>query len=514
MPRNLATKPVPIEVDPLQPLETVVRLFEELNNQKILYCHWKSNIRLDQALRGETDFDLLLTEEERQVFEQTLHNHNVKHVRAAEGKDYPGIEHWIGFDPQTGSLFHLHVHYNLVLGEQHVKNYHLPLEERFLRDCQMHLGIRIPDPELELMILSMRALLKYRDRDAAADFLGSDRGGIPEHIRKEIYWLLTRISLEKWETTLEEMRAVLPVDAIRKFTKTFINNQGAWVSFLALRGQMRRELKQYQRVGRSQAVLLYFQTLYRLQKAARKNMPKKRMTLPEGGIRVAFIGPDGAGKSTLIKSISKWLGWRFTVRTYYMGTSLPSRTTGLLRHASKFSRTVYSGVRKLTGKFSLPSRITRKMVRGVVAVRYISEGRDRYRRYEQSCTEADQGSIVLYDRYPLEGIRLKNRMMDGPRIAANYHSARIQAPSLVSRFSQIEQEYYKNISPPDHLFILHVSPELALQRKPDHPAEELQAKSEAFETAVTGSVPTIDLQADLPLEEIVLQVRSAIWQML
>ena len=44
----------------------------------------------------------------------------------------PGMESFLGFDPTTGTLLHLDVHYRLVLGEQLIKNHHLPVEDWLL----------------------------------------------------------------------------------------------------------------------------------------------------------------------------------------------------------------------------------------------------------------------------------------------------------------------------------------------------------------------------------------------
>ena len=45
---------------------------------------------------------------------------------------YPAMEHLLGMDRASGRMFHLHVHYQLVLGERFVKNHRLPLEAEFL----------------------------------------------------------------------------------------------------------------------------------------------------------------------------------------------------------------------------------------------------------------------------------------------------------------------------------------------------------------------------------------------
>ena len=40
--------------------ELVRTVFLEANAQNLTYCHWKSNIHLDKALRGDEDLDVLI----------------------------------------------------------------------------------------------------------------------------------------------------------------------------------------------------------------------------------------------------------------------------------------------------------------------------------------------------------------------------------------------------------------------------------------------------------------------
>ena len=124
-------------------LESVANLFQALHQRGVRYCHWKSNLRLEKSLRGQTDLDLLVDRKDSQGFTQILDSHNIKPILAAPGKRYPDVEDYLGLDPVSGKLFHLHVHYQLVLGEQFVKNYRLPLEAHFLDSVQWRHGVKV-----------------------------------------------------------------------------------------------------------------------------------------------------------------------------------------------------------------------------------------------------------------------------------------------------------------------------------------------------------------------------------
>jgi len=176
-------------------LPALTALFRDLNRRGIRYCHWKSNVRLEKSLQGRTDLDLLVDRKDTPAFRQLLHAHDVKPVLAAPGRDYPAVENHLGFDAATGRLFHLHVHYQLVLGEQFVKNYRLPLESHFLDSVRVSHGVKIPSPELEIAVLCVRALLKYRARDLACDVFSLGPSGLPVAILQEIDSLLCETSL-------------------------------------------------------------------------------------------------------------------------------------------------------------------------------------------------------------------------------------------------------------------------------------------------------------------------------
>src|SRR5687767_9048007 len=89
-------------------------LFRSLNERGIRYCLWKSNIRQEEGMRGETDLDFLVDREHIAAFRQTLQEHDIKPFHPAPGRNYPAMENHLGFDKATGRLFHLHVHYQLV----------------------------------------------------------------------------------------------------------------------------------------------------------------------------------------------------------------------------------------------------------------------------------------------------------------------------------------------------------------------------------------------------------------
>src|SRR5512143_2542222 len=285
-------------------LEAVADLFQALGRQGVRFCHWKSNLRLENGLYGQTDLDLLVDRKQSQIFRQVLSQHDVKPVLAPPGKRYPAVEDYLGFDAASGKLFHLHVHYQLVLGEQFVKNYRLPLEAHFLDSALFRHGVRIPTPEMEISILALRALLKYRDRDAIKDILLFRSPGLPAHIRNEIEYLLKQTSVDNLSQTLMEIADVVPSSTVLEFLNTVVETPRAGFTFYRLREQVRWALRVYQRSNRLQATLKYFQEAWQRRKRL-KLSPARKMTLPSGGATIGLIGADGAGKSTMCQRLAQ-----------------------------------------------------------------------------------------------------------------------------------------------------------------------------------------------------------------
>jgi thymidylate kinase len=487
--------------------ETVVKFFHALNRAGVRYCHWKSNVRLVEGLNGRTDLDLLVDPEHRPIFQQFLAEYDIKPLVAAPGKGYPGIENHLGFDPASGNLFHLHVHYKLVLGEQFVKNYHLPLEKQFLDSVSICHGVKIPSPELELIVFSLRALLKYRDRDAMKDTLSIRTPGLPGAVRQEVIWLLDQTSIERVVQTLGGLTDIVPASLITDFLQTVTTTPRDGRKLYHLRSQVRELLSRHQRHGRLHASTTYFREAWR----RRKSSSTRKMTLMHQGPKVALIGADGSGKSTMTKLLYKWLTWKLDVQLFYMGSKKPSRLSDwsyIVFRMARRSHTILSGV---VGEKSLPARGLASLGQMLFYAHHLSLAHDRYQRYRESQKEAAVGSFVMYDRYPLEA------PLDGPKIhlLADGNDSR-----LGRAFAKVEERIYQKIGPPDHYIVLDVSPEVSLERKPDHDGEAIRAKSQLLRKFMTtaghpsASFDLIHIDADLPFAEVVDQLKRSVWQLL
>ncbi|MBI5030567.1 MAG: hypothetical protein HZB51_08565 [Chloroflexi bacterium] len=496
-------------------LVTAVGLFDKLNDQGIRYCAWKSTHELDKGLRGGTDVDLLLDRAEAGKFRQILQGCDFKPFVSAPQRQYPAVEDYLGFDRQSGAIIHLHVHYRLIIGDQYTKNYVLPLEQSFLDHTRMKSGVRVPAAELETIILSLRVLLKYSDRNVIRDlFRLPGRSGIAQSFFKEFDELLALTNLDQIKTAIERDIDFVPTDLVLNFLKTLKESpRDAWVLF-HLRRRVRELLLPYERMAWVQTELEYHRT------ALIQKLPSKRLRdylladrhkkPSAGGLGIAFIGADGAGKSTCVKEIIKWLNWRVNVHKFYMGTTHPSTVTKMVRAILGLGQKVHAGTKRILGIKNPITRAANGFENLLTDFSFVAEAHDRYDRYEKGQRKIAQGAVVIYDRYPLKAAMIDGRPMDGPRIRAKGNPSN----KLSANLAQREENLYRKIRPPDRMVVLRVSPEVSQARKPEHRRERIEAKARALDGLDSSDTKVLMVDAEQPLEQVLLQVKTAIWSWL
>ena len=102
-------------------LKKSLELFDEFNKNNIKYCHWKSNEHLVEGLLGDTDLDVLISKNNKQIAEEILKKCLYMKCKSQYGSRYPGVDDWIGEDIETGKLIHVHLHYHIITGHKGMK---------------------------------------------------------------------------------------------------------------------------------------------------------------------------------------------------------------------------------------------------------------------------------------------------------------------------------------------------------------------------------------------------------
>ena len=146
---------------------SIVRKLIDMMNDEISYVHWKSNQHFYDALSGIDDLDILIDRTQYNELMIILGSLGFKHFYIPEIRGYVGVEDYLGFDEETGSIIHLHLHSQLVIGEDFLKGFLVPIEHRLLsrRIWNEEYKVFFPNPSDELLLLILRMGMKNRKRD-------------------------------------------------------------------------------------------------------------------------------------------------------------------------------------------------------------------------------------------------------------------------------------------------------------------------------------------------------------
>jgi len=497
---------------PPAPLRVLVDLLGRMHEAGIRYCHWKSNEHLDASLIGKTDVDILVDRRAIVPFTRILGEANFKRFVVKPGRGYPGIEDYVGFDSATGTLTHLHVHYQLTLGEKFLKGHRLPWEELYLstRSLDQEHGIYVADPSVELVVLVVRAVMKLRVRDVVQEALGKPYfdGGM----LRELHWLADRVDRER---LVEVGSRLVGERAARLLPELLAAGRPSVGQLRAFGRRAEPRLREYRLFVaadtiRQMATREWSIVWWKLKNWYLRAPTKSTRTLPQGGMFIAFMGADGAGKSTLAGYIADWLAREVAVVTTYGGSgkgsaSLPRR---LLQWAAALRRRTFRTTVRPEAPRRRPEQEPTRLRRLGRLVWVLALARERRRRAAQARRARGRGLIVISDRLPQRRFPGLN---DGPRLAQW-----LDGPAGVWRAAaRLEQAAFQmaELTPPDLVIKMHVTPEVATRRKPETPAEQLRTGIELVRQLEFPS-PTrvLDVDAEQPLPEVVLQVKRAVWE--
>lgn len=489
-------------------------LFARLDAEAIRYCHWKSNEHLGPALTGVTDVDALFDRRAAQRLAHLLTSDaRFKRFVVKAGRGYPGIEDYVGFDPGTGKLTHLHVHYQLTLGEKFLKGHRLPWEEAMLatrvRDPEHN--VWVTDPHLELLILIARAAMKLRWRDRALALMG--HAYVRGSMLREMRWLAARVRSDRLIQIATPLVGPAAAHAAAAMISTRGPSIGQLVAFRRLADPPLHAYRMYSGPGAARRMMFREWTWiwWRVSHWITRAPTRSTRTPPQGGVAIAFVGPDGAGKSTLTQAIAKWLSGEMAVVSTYGGSgkgtaSQPRRWLQRVSAMARPTATIPTGPTAGSPSRSEPTGL--RLFGRLLWV--LALARER-RRWAQGVRQARSlGMIVLSDRLPQSQFAGLN---DGPRLG---HW--IDSPSWLRRtVARREQAAFRlaELVPPDLVVRLHVPVDIAARRKPDTPLDQLQRKVEIVAQLTFPSTSRVaEINAAQPIERVLAEVKQAVWECL
>jgi thymidylate kinase len=478
-------------------LDLIDTLGRELAAAGVRYCHWKSNEAIDRSLRGENDLDLLVAVEDAGRFLEVLHRLGFRMAGTRPDRYVPGILDLFGLDDRTASVVHAQAHFRLVVGDDMTKNVHLPFEGPYLASCSQDGILPLPSPEFEYLVLLLRMGIKHCPAPAQL----ARQGRLTASEARELAYLEQRI--DRAEVERLRARHLPTIDADLLATCRAALDRDAGRAQRAIAG--RRVLRALAPYGRRSPVAdlglrLWRRPWRRVQRSLLGTDVRRRPM--SGGLIVAVLGGDGSGKSSAVAAIAATLDPVLMTRVGHLGKPPRSLLTRVSRRVIRRVTPTSPGTAYLPwdeGPATFPGY-------GFV-VWHVLNARDRAREYRRLRRAAARGAVVVCDRFPLAGLHF----MDGPRTAELPGTDRHR---LARWLAGREARYYARLGRPDLTLVLRVPPDVAVARRPEQDARYVWHRAqEVWDLPWSRDEATV-VDASQPHEQVLRQVRRAVWEAL
>jgi thymidylate kinase len=341
---------------------------------------------------------------------------------------------------------------NIITGESHTKNYHLPLEKLIMENRIFHSsGCKIPCPEVELIIFIIRYYIKISCLPGAMLIWKKRRA-----FSNEFAYIYRNIDHDKVNSLLGTYVKFIPVDFFTEMCRGYLGNQHV-LHKVYIGTRLRQAISPLCRFSVvSSFIERYSQVLYRF---SNKFITREKKALVSGGAIIAITGLDATGKSTVAGEIHHWLSKDFTARPLHVGRPKARLETVWFRPMLRMKKLLKPELRTVTTEISEhsiepASHDTRKQ-NIIYALRYLILGYERYQLLKYANRLRAKGHIVVCDRYP----SLNVGKMDSPRIGEVHKSY-----SLIGLMGRAERKLYNAMPVPDAIFNLRIPFDIALQR--------------------------------------------------
>ena len=482
-------------------------VFDSFHAEKIFYCYWKSSLRLQSALAGNGDVDLLISRDHQHRAMRVLLMNGFKAFPAVSSREHPAVSSYLGYDEESGRLFHLHLHVRLVVGEPLLKNYRVPWEAVLLDRAQMHpeLGVRHLDPAGEVLLLAVRDCLENSRLDPVSF---RARRAITAKFDRDRKYLAACVDRNE----LHSLASSLVDDDFADLVGQYVDGGVAAKGQTEMGQRIRAFLAPYRSYNAFEARLrsVWRAALWGFGGANKFFIQAPRpwsRKVPGGGRVIALLGVDGSGKTTAMTTMRAWLGAEIDVMPIYFGTGegrpslilLPLKL--LVPLASRFIKTKPKGSSHGNVSDKKPGALYTLLLTLWAVVLAI----EKQQKLKAAHRGASRGLLVIADRYPQNENLDYN---DGPLLA------RLDlVPQWARRFESKAYARARQL-PPDLVIKLVATPETAFRREPTMRQDLVRARIAAVGRLTFPGARVVVIDAEQPLAEEMRAIKAEIWRIL
>lgn len=407
--------------------ELLKTVFTSLAQARIDYCLLRDYDHLDQLVEGE--IDLLVRESHFPKLARLLERHGFV---SSPNWGHAPHQFFVAYSQTTDTWFKLDVVTALAYGKP-VHAIDTPLAASCLAKRQRAGLVFIPSPEDELVTLLLHCIL---DKGYFTPARCQRLKALRRQITDESY--LSALLVLYWLPTITWPGLAALID------------QENWTALVAQRTRVAARLTNRDRFG-----VLKRQVMHRVLRKLNRWLYAQRPP----SLAVAFLAPDGAGKSTLVEGIQK--SFYFPVVTIYMGLyqkgtkpSILSRILGL-RFAQRLGR---QWVRYLTARYHLSRR-----------------------------------RLVVFDRYTYDAL--------------------VSAPSSSALLKRWRRWLLAYACPaPDLIVVLDAPGDLLYARKGEHNSQHLERQRQSYLNLQRQLPQTVIIDATRSADQVRREVIALIWR--
>jgi thymidylate kinase len=479
-------------------------VFKSLEQKGVRYCHWKSNIRLEETLAAAEDIDLLVDPRDAGLLYAALLENGLKLTKSRSGIGHPGVFHAVGLDEGSAASVHVHAYFQIVSGDSLVKSYRLPIERSLLEQTRYLHGVRVPTAEAELVLFALRIALK---QIGPIEILMANR-----HYGKvstELRWLRDAADAKRAEALCTLWFPSIDPPLFRQLLDA-IAAEGAVTRRVVIGWRVARRLRGLRRLN---PVFGAASRLWRVLSLLVNRIRRRRdLVLQTGGKIVALVGPKATGKSTIADALATRLGLHLDVIRIHAGKPPATALTFLPGLLVPVARLLFSKER--AGEYEKPERRREKRYSLLYILRMTLLAYDRRKLLGRALRAVTAGSVVISDRYPSESAdAIDSCCFDEAALA------RCSSPLKRWLMNQ-ERALYKGLPKPDLLLRLEAPIETTIERDarrlkqggPD--AAAVRRRWELENRPECSGTPAIRIDTSRPLDETVRTVVGAVWSAL